>query len=257
MRIPVFYYHSIGNTGPETLAAGVFREHLELLKMMEFTPITFFELMMGDYDNNRRNAVLTFDDGLLDNYDKAFPILQEFGFKATFFIIAGFDNVVRWVNPRTRNWSDYQQNGYTIPFPSMQRYHREELVKYGMEIGSHSMSHPKLNKIPSDSLEREIVDSKTTLENQHGIKISSFCYPKGRYNNAVLNYVDQAGYLGACTTIPNFYSTSSNRLECGRFLIENSRLFKKILEFASIDNTFFYNPLEVIRPVLKIKNTYF
>ena len=77
------------------MAANKFRSHLELLKKFEFTLITFSELVNGHYNTKHRNAVLTFDDGLIDNYDNAFPILKEFGFKATFFIIAGFDKITR------------------------------------------------------------------------------------------------------------------------------------------------------------------
>ena len=219
-KIPIFYYHSIGNKGPETLAANIFRTHLELLKKLEFMPITFSQLISGQYHTQRRNAVLTFDDGLIDNYDKAFPILKEFGFRATFFIIARFDKVTRWVNPKTSNWSDFKWVGYTIPFPSMQNHHREELIKYGMEIGSHSLSHPKLNKISRTALKKEIFDSKERLENSHGIEISSFCFPKGRYNKTVLNLVEKAGFQGACTTMPGFYSSGGNPFECGRFLVE-------------------------------------
>lgn len=224
---------------------------------MEFKPITFSELIAGKYDKTRRNAVITFDDGLQDNYDKAFPILQKFGFKATFFIIAGFDKVVRWVNPTTQRWSDYKQDGYTLPFPSMQNHHREELINYGMEIASHSLSHPKLNKISDHSLQKEIVDSKIKLEQEHGIKITSFCYPKGRYNRKIITYLANAGYSGACTTMPQFFSDRNNKLECGRFLIENTRLFKKILELAITNSSFFDNSLQAIHPFLKIKNTYF
>ena len=256
-KTPIFYYHSIGNKGPETLSANIFRTHLELLTQLQFTPITFSQLIKGQYDIKHRNAVLTFDDGLIDNYDKAFPILKEFGFKATFFIIAGFDKVTRWVNPKTSSWSDFKRDGYTIPFPSMQNHHREELIHYGMEIGSHSLSHPKLNKISLSTLKKEIFDSKTRLENSHGIEISSFCFPKGRYNNTVLDLVEKAGFQGACTTVPGFYSSSENRFECGRFLVENPRFFRGILELAISNNPFFENTLKAIRPMLKLKNSYF
>ncbi|GEM_PF-1731260 len=255
-RIPIFYYHSIGNIGPETLAANTFRKHLEILKELEFKPITFSQLITGQYDSTHKNVVLTFDDGLIDNYERAFPILQEFCCKATFFIIAGFDKVTRWVNPKTSSWSDYKRQGFTIPFPSMQNHHREELIKYGMEIGSHSMSHRKLNKTPPDHLKKEIFGSKNCLEDSHGIEISSFCFPKGRYNKTVLSIVESAGFKGACTTMPGFYSLSENPFECGRFLIEKPQLFRRILELASSNNPIFENTLTAIRPLLKLKNSY-
>lgn len=256
VRIPVFYYHSIGNKGPETLAISQFREHLELMKTLGFSSITFSDLAAGSYDASRRNAVLTFDDGLLDNFENAYPVLQEFGYKATFFIIAGFDKVVRWVNPKTRNWSDTERKGYSIPFPSMQKHHRDELLDYGMEIGSHSFSHRKLNKISANELKAEIFDSKAKLEDQHGREIASFCYPKGRFNRAVLDLVDRAGYRGACTTIPAYFGRNTSRLECGRFLIKTTGLFEKILRLAVTESTIFDKLLMTVTPALKIKNAY-
>ncbi|HFD12307.1 MAG TPA: polysaccharide deacetylase family protein [Crenotrichaceae bacterium] len=256
LKVPVFYYHSIGNVGPETLAAERFRQHLCLLKDAGYTTLTASELIHLDKHDCSQYVALTFDDGLLDNYEIAVPILEQFGFKATFFVIPGFDNLTRWVNPKTRQWSDVSKQGFTIPFPSMQQHHRRELSDMGMEIGSHSMTHPKLNKIPVSRLQNEILESRHRLEDQLGKPVTSFCYPKGRYNTEVLHHIKSAGYECAFTTMPSYYEATTPRYECGRFLIESPALFERVLRWSSAKHLGVQSLCQVINPVLKLKNYY-
>jgi peptidoglycan/xylan/chitin deacetylase (PgdA/CDA1 family) len=257
LKVPIFYYHSIGNQGPETFPIVQFRQHLDLLRQQRFKPITFSELLALDPDDANRYVVLSFDDGLLDNFENAAPILNEFGYKATFFVIPGFDDRIRWVNPKTRAWSETKAAGFSIPFPSMNKHHRRQLLESGMEIGCHSMTHPKLNQIPEHRLELEISDSKALLEDQLGAQIKTFCYPKGRYNNKILDKVRIAGYSGACTTMPAYYGIDTPKFECGRFLVENHKLFLKILDWAAPTCTWTDPLCAMLRPPLKLKNTCF
>lgn len=256
LKVPIFYYHSIGNQGPETLGVREFRQHLELIRHHGFKPITFSSLLSLDSNASGRLVVLSFDDGLLDNFENAAPILHEFGYQATFFVIPGFDELVRWVNPKTRAWRESEAPGFNIPFPSMKKHHRRQLLESGMEIGCHTMNHPKLNKIPEHRLSLEISDSKALLEDQLGSAISTFCYPKGRYNSKILARVRNAGYSGACTTMPGYYGRATPKFECGRFLVEDPRLFYKLLGWSSpLSN--WTNPLcDMLSLPLKLKNKY-
>ncbi len=257
VKVPIFYYHSIGNHGPETLAVREFRRHLELIRAHYFKPITFSELLSLDPDDRGRYVVLSFDDGLLDNFENAAPILNDFGYRATFFVIPGFDHIIRWVNPKTRAWSESRNAGFTLPFPGMQNHHRRQLLDSGMEIGCHTMNHPKLTEVHAHQLRVEITDSKALLEDQLGSPVTTFCYPKGRYNKNVLDHLRNAGYSGACTTMPAYYDRATPKYECGRFLIENPVLFNKILEWASPSSQWTGPLCQLLRIPLKLKNTYF
>lgn len=257
LKVPIFYYHSIGNQGPETLSLARFRRHLELIRAKNFQPITFSRLLSLDFKDPGPYLVLSFDDGLLDNFENAAPLLQEFGFPATFFVIPGFDEVVRWVNPKTRAWSESKSEGFTIPFPSMQKHHRRQLHEAGMEIGCHTMHHRKLNEIPPTQYGHEIADSKALLEDQLGAEVSTFCYPKGRYNQKVLGWVQKSGYRGACTTMPAYYGQGTDRYECGRFLVENPKLFTRILRWASPECQWTGPFCRALGFPLKVKNTFF
>lgn len=229
-KIPIFYYHSIGGSGPETLDLHRFTAHLDALKAQSYTTITLADLFKEKYDATKKNAVLTFDDGLLDNYENAFPLLNQYGFVATFFVVPGFDGITRWVHPGKRKWSNVQKTGYTIPYKNMQKDHRKTLLNAGMEIGSHSFSHPKLHQIEQNKLGYEISDSKKCLEDELGIAIETFCYPYGGYNAAVVEKVKQAGYLGATTTWPGYYNSEKSLYKTNRFLIENPVFFSEVLK---------------------------
>lgn len=256
LKVPIFYYHSIGNVGPETLPAAEFKAHLSLIDSMGFIPITFADLVSKKLSGDHKYVVLTFDDGLLDNYEIAAPLLEERGYTATFFVIPGFDKITRWVNPKTSQWSDEKRTGFSIPFPSMQPNQRQELLSLGMEIGCHSMTHPKLNKIGVANLNSEIASSKNLLQDQLGHEVKTFCYPKGRYNQAVLNTVIEAGYVGACTTMPGYYRDHTPKFECGRFLVESRKLFEMILRWSSNSHGWTEFVCNALRPPLKLKNIY-
>ena len=229
-KIPIFYYHSIGGTPPETLSIEFFKQHLEILKEKSFKTITFRDLLRSNYKHEEKNAVLTFDDGLLDNYENAVPLLVEFGFKATFFVVPGYDHVTRWVNPHNRKWSDQIKPGFTIPFKNMIAQHRKELIKLKMEIGCHTYSHAALTKLDKSQYEYEIINSKQILEQELGCHIETFCYPKGRFNRTVMSLVKRAGYLGATSTIPGYFNPKGNLYLCRRFLVENPYFFPSVLE---------------------------
>jgi peptidoglycan/xylan/chitin deacetylase (PgdA/CDA1 family) len=228
-KIPIFYYHSIGGIPPETLHTDKFKRHLDALEKQSFKTIRFCDLLMKRYDPNEKNVVLTFDDGLLDNYRNVLPLLATYGFTATFFIIPGFFNITRWVNPRTRHWSDTKKKGFTIPFSNMNASHLKELIKMNMEIGCHSYTHPSLTKITPNLYEYQIIESKHKLEDELGVPIYTFCYPKGRYNKNILKVVQKAGYLGATTTIPGYFNPDKSLFKCNRFLVENPFFFESVL----------------------------
>jgi hypothetical protein len=74
------------------------------------------------------------------------------------------------------------------------------LCSQGFEIGAHSVSHRSLSKLSRQEMAHEVRDCKEMVEQASGGRVVMFCYPNGRYNAAVMEYVKQAGYSGARTT---------------------------------------------------------
>jgi peptidoglycan/xylan/chitin deacetylase (PgdA/CDA1 family) len=125
------------------------------------------------------NAVaLTFDDGYADAFTTALPVLQRYGFTATFYIITG----------------PVGQPGY------MSWEQLAALRDAGMEIGAHTIDHFDLTTLDEGESTRQIVQSKADLEQRLGIAVASFCYPTGLYNWAIEEQARSAGYLSATTT---------------------------------------------------------
>ncbi len=153
-----------------------------------------------------------------------------------------------------------KKNGYTIPRKCMNSVQIKELSSLGMEIGCHSFSHRKLTRVKRNELKKEIFDSKKTLEDEIGKKVETFCYPKGNYNQEIIDYVEEAGYTGATTTWPGYYKSSKSPFKCNRFLIENPYYFEEILKgkafsISSLLSSYFkHNTQAHSKNILKAKS---
>jgi peptidoglycan/xylan/chitin deacetylase (PgdA/CDA1 family) len=110
---------------------------------------------------NNKAVILTFDDGYKSQYTNAKPILDKYGYKATFYIICNYvGNGDGQDHPNARmSWEDITA-----------------LSNEGYDIGSHSMSHPNLDLLSEKGMEYEIGGSKQCLLDQ-GINPISFAYP--------------------------------------------------------------------------------
>lgn len=126
---------------------------------------------------------LTFDDGYHDNYTTALPLLKRLNIPFTIYITTGLiDNKIPlW-------WYPNQQLGLS----------RDELITFDREplctIGAHTVSHPRLNTLTPEEQRKEIIDSKTTLEQWLGHPIHHFSYPHGAYNEKSLHIVKEIGF---------------------------------------------------------------
>ncbi len=84
------------------------------------------------------------------------------------------------------------------------------LSEAGMEIASHTLSHPNLDDLTEKEASREIRESKVLLEERLGIPVRGFCYPRGRHNNALVRLVQESGYNYACTTQHGYATRDSD-----------------------------------------------
>ncbi len=169
-----------------------FRHCLELLDRWGFTSITLNDYrlsLVGEIDLPKKPVILTFDDGYADVYHHAFPLLIEFGMRAVVFVMAD-RNIV------SNAW-DY---GTKFPISALMTGRQIlELHQAGFEIGSHSITHPRLTSIPEDRAWDEISRSRMMLEILLNAPVRSFAYPYGAANEAVENMVIDAGYGNACS----------------------------------------------------------
>jgi peptidoglycan/xylan/chitin deacetylase (PgdA/CDA1 family) len=126
-----------------------------------------------------RLVSLFFDDAFLNQYEMALPVLRQYGFRATFGVITGSIS-----------------KGHGL-WEYMDEKHLKELAGCGMDIASHTRTHPNLTaNLTEKQLREEIFDSKKELEGM-GFKVSTMVYPYYAWNDRVVDFVREAGYTCA------------------------------------------------------------
>ncbi len=121
---------------------------------------------------------LTFDDGSASDYGEAFPALLEFGLRATFFVVPTLIGTAGYVT-----WAQLR-----------------EMAAAGMEIGSHSMTHPFLHRLDAAGLRREFGESKSILEDRLGAAVRSASLPRGWEPPGLEQVLTGLGYRAFCTS---------------------------------------------------------
>lgn len=109
-----------------------------------------------------QQVVMTFDDGFHDILTAAWPVLNKHHFFATLYLLTGYIGRERRTF-NTRACLTWAEVG--------------ELQRAGFEIGSHTVTHPRLENLGWAEIERELLNSKTELEQRLGLPVETFAYP--------------------------------------------------------------------------------
>lgn len=133
---------------------------------------------------------ITLDDGYLSNLQHALPVLKRYGFSATCYVVSGMMG-------QTNLW-DAERGLRQVPL--MTASDIQTWVQQGMEIGSHSVSHPNLTQLSLPAVRQEMLQSKHDLENTVQQSVTQFCYPYGHFLSAHEALVVEVGFFAATTT---------------------------------------------------------
>ncbi|MBR1420745.1 MAG: polysaccharide deacetylase family protein [Selenomonadaceae bacterium] len=192
-RILVLNYHKIDYTfNSLSIAPELFEEQIIYLKNHGYQSISCDELydgLIGETVLPEKSVFITFDDGYLDNYTNAFPILKAYGMKATVFVVPGFTSQVAGY----MTWDQLR-----------------EMEQNGVKIQSHTMTHQKLEELSDEQILSELADSKRKLEEQLGHVIEDLAYPTGTYNLHIAALAKQVGYRAAYTVKYGISDVGSN-----------------------------------------------
>jgi peptidoglycan/xylan/chitin deacetylase (PgdA/CDA1 family) len=157
----------------------------------------------------RGSVVLTFDDGYADTLTTAAPIMKQYGFRATCYIVSGAVG--------THNLWDADYLAETKPL--MSRTQLDQWLACGMEVGSHSLSHQRLCGLGQDALREEVAGSRAALHSMLGVAVAHFAYPFGQFSDDVVESVRHAGYSSAVTTLTGVAQASDAPLRLPRILV--------------------------------------
>lgn len=195
--VPILMYHYIGNNpNPKDLARntlsvspGKFEEQMSYLSSHGYTPITL-DTLYGIFNHQTspppKPIVLTFDDGYIDFYTTAYPILRKYNFHAVSFIPTGLIGGVYYMN-----WSQIKeiQAGGLVNFEA------------------HSVSHANLPTLSSQKVLQELFNSKNVLGIRIGYPVNFIAYPYGTSNQIVQGLAKKVGFVGGLGT---WYSKASS-----------------------------------------------
>lgn len=203
--VPILVYHSV-NYAEETTGITVdpdrFERQMAYLKDHHHRVISLDELVgmiREKKDFPPKSVVITFDDGYVDNYVYAFPILKKYGFSATIFVITDL----------------VDKKGY-ITWDQL-----KEMEKSGITVGSHTLDHTYLPGVSEDWQRRQIFDSKKIIEQKLGHPIDYMAYPNGGFSKKIKKMVQEAGYKGACTTNRGLIPLNKDIYELKRIRFKN------------------------------------
>jgi peptidoglycan/xylan/chitin deacetylase (PgdA/CDA1 family) len=189
--VPILMYHYVSELPPDadryrldlTVLPKDFEAQLQYLADAGYDTITLTDLYLHltqGYPLPERPIILTFDDGYRDAYEVVFPRLLDYGFTATFFVLA---------TPAHFEWEDY------ITWDQM-----SEMSQAGMEIQAHGRDHVDLRGASYEYLVYQVLGIQEAIAYHVGQPSRFFCYPSGRYDDDVIAVLESAGYWGAVTT---------------------------------------------------------
>lgn len=182
------------------LSAYRFREQMEYIHNNGYKTLTLNELLITNSNTNRKSVIITFDDGWVNNYTNAFPIIKEFHLTATIFVITDFvgkPNYVSWDNLRRMN-------------------------QEGLSVQSHTVTHRPLAYLDTAEMKLELRDSKKIIEDHLETVVDFLSAPHGMINQKVVNVARFLDYKAICTSEPGFSHSRGNPTVLNRINISGN-----------------------------------
>lgn len=179
VEVPILLYHHIAESPKNSqfyVTPQTFEQQMQLLNDWGYTTITTTMLIRSIREGMGlppHPIVITFDDGNVDNYIHAFPIMKKYGFVGVEYLVVNYIG----------------KDGY------MTTDQIRALLAGGWEIGSHTMNHANLVTSQPEQRLYEIHASFKSLEREFGFSALTFAYPFGSYDCGLMDAVYRAGYL--------------------------------------------------------------
>lgn len=180
--VPVLNYHKVDTLYHAlSISPQEFEEQMQFLSENGYhsiSPDQLLAYLKAGKPLPEKPILITFDDGYLDNYENAYPILKKYGFTATIFIVT---NLVGH-DERFMSWNQVR-----------------EMQQAGFVFGSHTVQHIPLTQFSREDALRELTESRQEIIRQTGKDPRYFAYPTGAYNQNIEDLVRKAGYKAAFT----------------------------------------------------------
>lgn len=202
--VPILEYHVLGRPKTEVpypelyVPRADFRKQMDWLDRQGYEAVTLERVEDAWYRGGTLPAkpiVISFDDGYRPQYTFALPQLRKHGWPGL-------------LNLKAEGSDLYESNV-------------KAMLQAGWELAAHTINHSDLTTLEGEALEEEVAGSRKILQREYHVPVKNFCYPAGRFNEAVIATVEAAGYEGATTEIPG-YATKDKPYELARIEVLGS-----------------------------------
>ncbi len=229
-QLPILMYHRIAEDGPDALARyrldpARFEQQIAHLAAAGYRSATFEEWRAAREAKRPlpgKRIALTFDDGCIDFYTTAWPILQRYKFGAIVFLPSDeIGGSCRW------------DARYGPPAPLMNWDQIRDLHEDGVEFGSHTATHAMLTGLTIEEMAREALRSRTALEEQIGQTIMSIAYPFGAYDRIVETVCGACGYVFGVTCEARLCDVGDRLLALPRLEVTGDLPFESFVDLIA------------------------
>jgi peptidoglycan/xylan/chitin deacetylase (PgdA/CDA1 family) len=299
----VLNYHRIGDSGSENFddevysaTAEGFEQQIAYLRR-KFSVVTLDEavaLATAARPFCGTAILLTFDDGYIDNFRIAFPILRALNVQATFFLVSSYmhNPIIPWwdqiaymvrncphqtlrlsypetiefplppgrraqlisrilmlyKSPQTADTQRFidELDRACSPYPSLPQGTRlflnldeaREMVRGGMAVGSHTVNHRVLAKLPREEQAGELSQSRSALTSALGVPIETLAYPVGlptSFNEATRGALEESRYRAAFSFYGGLnWPNTTDRFDIKRIAVDDRPFTRFRLRVASV-----------------------
>ncbi len=204
------------------VADKVWFEQVISMLVKNYHILTPEQLHNKDFNREKINILLTFDDGYQSWIDNCLPVLQKFNLKGLFFINSGLLDIAH----DEVKVAEYMKNRLLIsPKKPLSWDGARKLLAEGHNIGGHTVHHPNLALLSPIELEKEIREDKKKIEDMLQTEPVDFAYPFGRkdnWNTVVLDMVHTCGYAFVYDAESGFVDTQ-NYSQIARVCLEKGQ----------------------------------
>jgi peptidoglycan/xylan/chitin deacetylase (PgdA/CDA1 family) len=184
-RLRILMYHSISENqrDPYAISPKEFERQMKILQTQSVISLAEGSKLLSSDQCLKNKWVITFDDGLLDFFNSALPILRDFDYPVTMFLPVGLTG-------KTSAWDSYDKHK-----PLMDWAQVESCQQWKVTFGSHTVNHVRLTECSEIQLQEECQESLQILENRLTNTIRALAYPGGYHNQIVHLVAQNAGYI--------------------------------------------------------------
>jgi peptidoglycan/xylan/chitin deacetylase (PgdA/CDA1 family) len=193
----ILMYHAIGAGGEQRsryiLPQRVFDHHMRWVKCLKRSVISlhdFVETRRAGRLPPPRAVVITFDDGYRDNVDLALPVLAQFNFAATVFVVTAHAGAA----------NTWDAAGELAGRPLLS-WDEMCSAQGRLDFDGHSRAHPELPTLDDPRLADEVSGVRQDLDRELGARPRTFAYPHGRFDARTQAAVEAAGFRAACCSL--------------------------------------------------------